>query len=863
MKTLTAIICILLLAAQAFSQDLHRNSPKPQRLESVVKNTGANTELPAYQYLKQPGHYTTEDWHALVDSFWGPGVPTATKLALFDDFWNTVDQYWGGFPNLYVNWDSLRSVYRPLIEAGVSRGRFAGILSRLNRALQEVHAGVIDEGIDSTLGFYTSYYNLDEYPNYPSFYYRPGIPIIMTNWLSQTNFGAGLTPLPNGNILVYNVMPNHPLGLQPGDLILGYDGIPWMQQFNDLLRAELPMLSACGTILGASTATVNHNGMISAGMNWGLFDTIDVVKYPADDTVHYPTSLLAAITPPYHIATEQLPVKGVSFPDVQGNKLVSWGIVEGTNIGYIYAWDWSGTPGASTKVLFGQAVDELMHVNKVSGLILDFRKNAGGNPGYANDGFKHLFNSDPTYHYSCAIRVKGNDHYTFTTIPAGAFEGRFTPTQEVFDHPIAVLLGPNCVSAGDYNAFRLRFHPMTRSFGKPTNGAYTYCSDDFAKNLNLSLRYSDPYAWRIDDGSVYSNVNNEGYMIHKSFPVDEEVWLTRDGAAKGEDDVVIKALEWIRNLSHAHDVAVEPVYAKPGDAEITLTAEVENPNSHVLSVYAKITDKDKVSVDSIPLYDDGGHGDGDPGDGTWGVKWSLPSYELVYAVDITTEDTAAGSLRTLPRAVQFTTSGPVVFSGMTWFGVDSIPNSGDDFYFKVSLSNNGLTAPIVNVKAALTSLDALASIPEIYNNRKFADIAPGGSVTSISPYKIEISEAFPANKEIPVKVDIMSDDYLFWSDTFSILVREPAGIEDISEPMTRIYPNPTNNVLNIEISNTGQQGLEIEILTITGEILYQKEYKNVTAQFAEQIDFSGYARGIYLVKVKQDSGVYVGKVIMR
>ena len=42
-----------------------------------------------------------------------------------------------------------------------------------------------------------------------------------------------------------------------------------------------------------------------------------------------------------------------------------------------------------------------------------------------------------------------------------------------------------------------------------------------------------------------SNYNNEGFMIHKPFPVDEEVWLTQDGVAKGEDDVVTRALHWI------------------------------------------------------------------------------------------------------------------------------------------------------------------------------------------------------------------------------------------------------------------------------------------------------------------------------
>ncbi len=88
-------------------------------------------------------------------------------------------------------------------------------------------------------------------------------------------------------------------------------------------------------------------------------------------------------------------------------------------------------------------------------------------------------------------------------------------------------------------------------------------------------------------------------------------------------------------------------------------------------------------------------------------------------------------------------------------------------------------------------------------------------------------------------------------------------IEDIKEPLTRIYPNPADNVLNIEISNTGNQGLEIEILDITGKVIYQNEYGKIGAHFTEQFDLSDYTKGIYLIKVKQADSVYVGKIVVR
>ncbi len=303
-------------------------------------------------------------------------------------------------------------------------------------------------------------------------------------------------------------------------------------------------------MLGSSPASGHHAAMMSVGMNWGLFDTIDVVKYTTKDTLHYPTSLLNTITQPYFVATEQMPVIGVPFPDIDNKKLVSWGIVEGTTIGYVYAWDWYGIPAGETRALFAKAVDELVCQQKVQGLILDFRTNYGGFPEYANNGYKHLFNFDPTLYYSQASRVRGGPHLSFTLTPK-YLSDFFSPGPALFDHPIAVLTGPMAGSSGDYNAFKMRFHPMARFFGKRTNGAYTA----YTARLQYGV-LAVAYFCRVDDASVYSNFNNEGFMIHKGFPVDEEVWLTRDGVARGEDDVVKRALEWINSLSYAHDVTV-------------------------------------------------------------------------------------------------------------------------------------------------------------------------------------------------------------------------------------------------------------------------------------------------------------------
>ena len=67
----------------------------------------------------------------------------------------------------------------------------------------------------------------------------------------------------------------------------------------------------------------------------------------------------------------------------------------------------------------------------------------------------------------------------------------------------------------------------------------------------------------------------------------------------------------------------------------------------------------------------------------------------------------------------------------------------------------------------------------------------------------------------------------------------------------------------IEISNTSKQGLEIEILDITGNLIYHKEFVPLGAHFNKELDLSGLTKGMYLIKVKQANTVYVGKVVVR
>jgi N-acetylneuraminic acid mutarotase len=309
-------------------------------------------------------------------------------------------------------------------------------------------------------------------------------------------------------------------------------------------------------------------------------------------------------------------------------------------------------------------------------------------------------------------------------------------------------------------------------------------------------------------------------------------------------------------------IEVDRGYAKPGIDSACITTKINDPSG--ITLLAEIVTSDQTPVDSLQLFDDGNHNDGNAGDSLYANVWLVSSAEeRNYYVDIQVTRVGADTvIHKINNKALFTTIGPVTVDDYIFTSSDTIFNPGDNLRIYLTLKNNSATATATNIKARLISLDTLAAVC-MTSSRSFGDIAAGEYSKSSGIYSIKIAEECPVNTQIPILVEITSEGYTLWSDTFSIPILEPVNLEEIREPITRIYPNPTNDILSIEISNTGNQGLEIEILDITGTLIYQKEYTSSGAHFVEQLDLSGYKKGIYLIKARQANAVFIGKVVVR
>jgi len=72
-----------------------------------------------------------------------------------------------------------------------------------------------------------------------------------------------------------------------------------------------------------------------------------------------------------------------------------------------------------------------------------------------------------------------------------------------------------------------------------------------------------------------------------------------------------------------------------------------------------------------------------------------------------------------------------------------------------------------------------------------------------------------------------------------------------------IYPNPVHGTLVLSITGS-EKTLNVLITDISGHRMYEGTFGDLAASCTRRIDVSGFAKGIYLIRLVNDSRVFVG-----
>ena len=801
-----------------FSQFVETSNPekdRPQQQPVVIRPLTHPQGLSERSFTSTRSFYKSKaDWQKIIDSTWGPGLPLVQKLEIFDTFSSLINDKFDGFLSLGINWDSLRTLYRSKIDSTTSKGGFAAIMSKFAMSLRDGHTEALD-----TIVTFTPL--------------APGIPILILNPFSTAeHFGAVLTALPDSSAVVLYTVPNHPLGLVPGDIILGYELKPWKLLVKELLTAELPVYTSG---IGASSA-ITHALMRNAGNNWHLFDTIDVLKYSTKDTLHLSVLPLLALSSIPMQGFEQLEIPGIPFaqyipsPPLGFNigQQMSSGKLPGTNIGYIQLiCEWPTEPADES---FYQAINALWNTE---GLVIDMRWNPGGWALF-DQAFAMMF-SERLMTIEDAHRAGPT---TFNLVAVGNSNTYVIPGApgSIYDKPIAVLLGPTCVSMGDLTAQRLRYHPMVRFFGKPLMSSFG--DNTYLKNFkDWFIQYSFGDMFHTSQPGVYLN--------RREFPIDEPVWFNPDDVAKGKDPVLIRAQEWMKGLSHIYDFTVVNPYVRPGIDSLVVTGILNNPAKHTMSAQVTITNSAGIVLDSALMKNDGLHGDGLPDDSVWGAYFRAPSAEEFYTLNESVMDQTLGSMRQLPALKLFTTAGPLKLDSL---GKRKIASA---YLVTPYVRNSGKTLPVGGAIVNLRSNDPwVKSIAQ--SSPTLPVLSPGVALPTDGPFSVSYdATTFPGYFNF--NVDISVNGMIYWTE-FTKLVITGVGKNKNTPPtifsLEQNYPNPFNPSTTIRYSLPSSSRVKLYVYNILGQVVSDLVNEEQSAGWKEvEWNASGVSSGIYFYKL--------------
>jgi PKD repeat protein len=102
------------------------------------------------------------------------------------------------------------------------------------------------------------------------------------------------------------------------------------------------------------------------------------------------------------------------------------------------------------------------------------------------------------------------------------------------------------------------------------------------------------------------------------------------------------------------------------------------------------------------------------------------------------------------------------------------------------------------------------------------------------------------------------------TDTLCQDVIATIGIEEsLLNQTLAVYPNPNNGTFRVEFQVEGLQEVEIRVVSLVGQMMYESKPGNVSGTYREEIDLSNEAAGVYVLQLVTEDGTVSRRVTVR
>ena len=187
-------------------------------------------------------------------------------------------------------------------------------------------------------------------------------------------------------------------------------------------------------------------------------------------------------------------------------------------------------------------------------------------------------------------------------------------------------------------------------------------------------------------------------------------------------------------------------------------------------------------------------------------------------------------------------------AGPVWSGIgDCTPCTPPTASFASTLVSGGATV-VYDFTNASTSPDSTV----VYA----WDFGDGNTSTMMDP-----QNTFTSNGTYTVTL-IASDNCGSDTATQVITITGIGILENLQNSFT-LYPNPTNDLVNLEFSLDQHSELEIRIVNVQGAVVWNQQRAANPGIYSEQISLNQFPKGMYIVQLVTESGVVTKRVSLQ